>query len=475
MGENKGLWLKVGQLLSLNDDSWKELEGISEGENIPPIEKEDFLPYLEALFKKEGFSLSREPEFPGIPASLSQVHRWYEKEDTNPWALKVQLPGMKEVISDQLQLLGIMGKAQSLAPEKKSFNTNDYHQTLKDNFQQELDYQQERQNIKALSPLMDRFNTAKVCQLHPNIQGESFITMSWERGDSWSYVLRHYDFKEKRRLATELVAQFFYQYFCLGRAQGDFHPGNFLFNRLNDSVSITWLDLGQCLNPSLMQRRALFLVIKELLNDGQSELGPYFKAWNFDLKKLAPISDRLPLLLSRICHPLLVNSPISLKDWHLKKDIDNILGEDKWWFRTAGSPELFMSIRCWIGLFSMLESLQVPVNYHQIWLEIEGEIEDQLPKVSLPEATLSQASFNDLAKKLSVRIYKEEKLSVSLDLPARAILELESFIKEDTLKEMKKSGVFLDKIIAQELQKGLKPGTIIDYRDGSKRYNVCLS
>ncbi len=478
MGENKGLWLKVGQLLSMNETSWKELEGLSEGEHIAALPLEEIQPYVEALFTQENLQFIGELADPGIPASLSQVHLWQMKEPSQKWALKVQLPGMKEVIEDQLSLLGLMDKASALRSEKKNFNTHEYHETLKQNFEQELNYRCERQNIQNLKRLSERYPLAKIPSLHPEYQGESFITMSWEEGDSWSDVLKNYSPKEKKSLGVQIITQFLYQYFCLGRSQGDFHPGNFLFQRVNEDVAITWLDLGQCLTPSLQQRRSLFLAITNFLDSSSEEkinLGPFFKAWKFNLEKLAPIADRLPLLLSRLFYPFLVNAPLNLKDWKLKSEIDTILGDDKWWFRTAGSSELFMSIRCWIGLFTMLESLQVPLNYYQIWQEVSYEIQESLPKIQLPRAQLSSVSFNDLAKKLNVKIYKEEKLSVDLNLPARAIMDIENFIKKDTLNEMKKNGISLEKIVQEQLKNGLKPCTIIDYHHSHKRYLVTLS
>lgn len=480
MGESKGLWLKVGQMLSLHAESWQDLEKIPQSENIPSLHREEFEPYLKSLFQAENVkeSLVECLQYPGLAASLSQVHSLGLNEEDSmgiPWVMKVKLPGIKEVIEDQLGLFGLLSKVNSLTDEKKSFSTHDYQNTIHKSFEKELDYEEERQNLKLMQKLCIRFpKTSVVPRLHPKLQGLDFITMEQLSGDSWETVLKSYSYEEKQSLGEELFKQCLFQYFCLGHGQGDFHPGNFFFNKDSGKTSIGWIDLGQCLRPSLKERRALFLAINGLLNQENLALGPLFSAWNFNLEKLSPIAERLPLLLTKIFAPLLFPNTFNLKDWHLKKDIDSILGEDRWWFRTAGSPELFLSIRAWIGLFSMLESLGVPLFFKGLWNELLPEIIHALPEVDLPKNDLKSVSFDDLAKKLRVQIFEGAHEKVSLELPARAIEEMDDFISPHTLGEMEKVGLNLNQITRDQLKNGLRPDVVVDYKEGQTRYLVTL-
>lgn len=327
---------------------------------------------------------------------------------------------------------------------------------------------------------MEAFNkrfpdTSEVAKLHPNLQGHDFIAMTEVTGDSWQDVLREYTFEEKKILAHELVRQVLYQYFCRGHCQGDFHPGNFFFKREDGTIKIGWIDLGQCLKPSIVERRALFLAINSLVASESRELGPLFAAWNFNIDKLSHITDRLPLLLSKVFSPFTYPSAFSLKNWHLKKEIDEILGDDRWWFRTAGSPDLFLSIRCWIGLFTMIEALEVNVYFKGIWIELMSEMKESIPEVTLPKATLEKVTYDDLATILHVQIFHGDVEKVSVQLPSRSLEHIEDLITPDTLEEMQKVGIELKDIISEQLHNGLRPGVVVDFKERDKRYLVTLS
>jgi hypothetical protein len=477
MGENKGLWLKVGQMLSLHPESWEGLEDLPKSEEIPSIDQSEITPYLKQLFNYHHLDL--EDIFPvihhpGLAASLSQVHE-VNTPSGEVWVLKAKLPGIKDVIEDQLSIFGLLQKAEGFQSEKRSFSTDAYQKSMTKSFANELDYEQERQNLNMMKSIEERFALAHVPKLHPTIQGDDFIVMEKLTGDSWSFVLENYSMKEKERLAHELVRQVLYQYFCRGHCQGDFHPGNFFFNRTQEGVNVGWIDLGQCLHPTTIERRALFLAIDDLMTGENLALGPIFAAWNFDLKKLAPIAERLPLLLTKLFYPFLYPHKMDLKTWHLKKDIDEILGEDRWWFRTAGSPDLFLSIRCWIGLFSMIEALNVSVFYKGLWLELREEMLELIPNVELPKVNLKNVSFNDMAKHLHVHVFENGHEKVAVQLPARAIADVSDFISNETQAEMKRVGINLDDLVKKHLKSGLIPGTVVDFSEGEKRYLVTLN
>ncbi|MCR9203473.1 MAG: AarF/UbiB family protein, partial [Halobacteriovoraceae bacterium] len=331
MGEKKGLWLKVGQMLSLHSESWEGLEGLPDSEEIPGIPKEDFLPYLEALFKESRNDLGKEfptIQFPGLPASLSQVHHVTDPHN-DQWVIKAKLPGIHDIIFDQLSLLGFVKRMESLQSEKRSFETSAYQKSIRESFERELDYEQERTNLLDFQKLATRFPQAKIPKLHPTIQSNDFIVMEKMKGDSWKTVLENYTSNEKQQLGINLIEQFLFQYFCIGKAQGDFHPGNFFFQREGLKVDINWIDLGQCLSPTATERKALFYTINGLIKNQNMALGPLFSAWNFNLERLSPIANRLPLLLTKIFQPFTYAAAFNLKEWSLKKEIDQILGEDR--------------------------------------------------------------------------------------------------------------------------------------------------
>jgi len=476
MGDQKGLWLKVGQMLALNPESWESFEGIPAGGEVSVIPKEEMLPFLEHLFEEQGLDLHQNfpsIKFPGIAASLSQVHDLTDSQGKN-WVIKVKLPGIDEVVKNQLEMLGLIKKAGSLMSEKRQFAMDDYQKTFGESFDRELNYELERENIINCSELMTMTPSSYFPKLHPTIQGRNFIVMEKLEGIDFRSFSKEATTEEKSQLANLLTEQFITAYFALGKVQGDFHPGNFLIKREGQGLSIQWLDLGQTLSPSANERMALYLAISGALNGDALPLGGIFNAWDFDLNKLGHLSNRLPLLLHKFFAPILSTSSFNLSEWHLKKEVDEILGEDKWWFRTAGSSRFFLSIRQWIGLFSMLEELNVPIFFQGIWKKCEPKISQSLSGEEIKEVPLDGASFNDLAKTLRVKITKENGKDVEVTLPARAITEVIHFISPETLERMKEADVHLDKIILKALQNGLTPCTLVDYHDTEAHYQVSL-
>ncbi|MCR9205968.1 MAG: hypothetical protein NXH75_15400, partial [Halobacteriovoraceae bacterium] len=135
---------------------------------------------------------------------------------------------------------------------------------------------------------------------------------------------------------------------------------------------------------------------------------------------------------------------------------------------------LFLSIRCWIGLFSMLEALECPLFFKGIWLELEKEMESALSSDPLPSSSLESITFDDLAKTLKVQIFRKNVEKVHVTLPARAIEDIESFLSPETLKEMEKVNIRLKQIISEQMKKGLTPGTVMDFKDSISRYLVTL-
>lgn len=489
MGKEKGLWLKFGQLLSLKTESWEGLEKLTQEHEVPSLEKEDILPYIEHLFSEVEKSFEEEfPQitFPGLAASLSQVHHIKDKEN-NDWVIKVKLPDIENVLKDQLNILGLAKIVTPVQSEKRRFSIDDYQSSITQNFQKELDYENERKNIQTFSILEQKFCSAKVAKCHPNIQSPDFTIMTKLKGSTWKEVIENFSFKDKRKLANNLISQFIYQYFYMGVAQGDFNPGNFFFEKtLKEDVVIKWIDLGQCLRPEKVKRKALFDVIQSItLSDqvnlktpnkmtSEISLGPIFSAWNFNLDKLAPIASKLPLLLTKIFTPFSYNFAFNLNNWHLKKDFEQILGDDKWWFRTAGEPDLFLSIRCWIGLFDMLKQLNVPIFFKGIWQECSYEIGELLSDITLPDSELKNIKLDDISKNLNVKIIRSGIEKVNVTLPSRALEDLDTFLSARVKDEIKNAGIDLKNIVTQQLQNGLLPGKVLDVTLSEEHYIVTL-
>lgn len=473
MARNGGMWQKLGQMLSVQSPKWEELQVLASGEDHQQIPKEDFRTYIESLFEAEGFDQSEILSISdkGMSASLSQVHEIRLKNSNQrKWVIKAKLPGIEQVIEDQLKVFQIVALGEKVASEKKSFSTKSYLKTFKDSFSRELDYQRERRNLEVLRQENIDNNTL-IPALHHKLQGSDFIIMEKMEGESWDSVIHNWSAKDKRRAGHALFDQFIYQYFIVGLAQGDFHPGNFLFKKNSEQVTVSWIDLGQSLTPGLTQRKALFSAIQKTESES---IGNLFYAWGFDLKKLSPLQDRLPLILQTIFSPLMSESAFYLSEWKLKEQLEKVMGQDKWWFRTAGSSELFVSIRCWLGLQGMLEQLKIPLHLGQIWREATYKIEPLLDTITLEEARFEKVSFSDMAKTLKIEMTKGEQLLVNISLPALAIDSIAQQLSSEVQHLIKSHSIDLEKIIEDSISQGLKPQVLVDVTDNEKHILVSL-
>jgi len=116
MGNNKGLWLKLGQMLSIKSEQWKELGELPTGKSVQTIPAQEFDSYIQSLFNEENldFTTIQKIIYPGVAASLSQVHEAeLTSEKTERWIIKAKLPGIHEVVADQLKVFKLAGMSKN--------------------------------------------------------------------------------------------------------------------------------------------------------------------------------------------------------------------------------------------------------------------------------------------------------------------------------------------------------------------------
>jgi ribosome maturation protein Sdo1 len=122
----------------------------------------------------------------------------------------------------------------------------------------------------------------------------------------------------------------------------------------------------------------------------------------------------------------------------------------------------------------MLEELNTPFYFSQIWSELSYEISPLLKRVTLDSSILEQITLKDLAKTLVIKIKEKGITKVEITLPARALEEVPSLLSSQTKLEMEKAGIDITKVVEHHLKQGLKSETVVDFTDGTKHYLVEL-
>jgi predicted unusual protein kinase regulating ubiquinone biosynthesis (AarF/ABC1/UbiB family) len=246
LGQMRGAAMKVGQVLSTVDFT-----------AIPESEREEFkttlaalrddvppLPFrkVEKLLKDElgmpinaAFAEFEEEAF--AAASIGQVHR-ATTLDGRAVAVKIQYPGIAEAVETDLRNLQmLLPLVKRLAP---GLDVKALAQELRERIGDELDYEVEAQNHRAMARAYRGHPFAYVPPVDTQLSHRRVLVTELLVGRRFEAV-KALGEAERDRFA-EIVFRFFFGTLNhLRRAAGDPHPGNYL---LLDDGRVGFLDFG---------------------------------------------------------------------------------------------------------------------------------------------------------------------------------------------------------------------------------------
>ncbi|HZI63887.1 MAG TPA: AarF/UbiB family protein [Thermoanaerobaculia bacterium] len=265
-------FVKLGQILSTRADLLpvSYLEALSRlQDNVDPFPFAE----VEAIVQQElGVRLSKAfAEFDPQPlaaASLGQVHR-AALRDGRAVAVKVQRPGIRETIAEDLEALA---QAAELADKHTAIGRRYRFSELVEEFRRslvrELDYRQEAENLRLLGKNLERFPRLVVPQPVEAYSTSRVLTMDYVRGRKITEVgpLARLDI-DGEALADDLFRAYLHQILVDGVFHADPHPGNVF---ITEDGRLALLDLGMVgrLTPA-MQEKLLKLVLA--IADGRGE------------------------------------------------------------------------------------------------------------------------------------------------------------------------------------------------------------
>jgi predicted unusual protein kinase regulating ubiquinone biosynthesis (AarF/ABC1/UbiB family) len=246
LGQMRGAAMKVGQVLSTVDFA-----------AIPESEREEFKATLAKLrddvpplpFKRVEKLLRDEL---GVPldeafedfeheafaaASIGQVHRAVTAQGKRV-AVKIQYPGIAEAVdSDMRNLTMLLPLVKRLAP---GLDVKALAQELRERIGDELDYEVEAQNHRAMARAWRGHPFAYVPAVDTNLSRRRVLVTELLEGRRFEAV-KALPEAERDRFG-EIVFRFFFGTLRhLRRAAGDPHPGNYL---LLDDGRVGFLDFG---------------------------------------------------------------------------------------------------------------------------------------------------------------------------------------------------------------------------------------
>src|SRR4051812_24412965 len=247
LGTMKGAAMKLGQVMSFLDvglvpeeyreEFQRKLGALRDA--APKVRFSDMKKVIESeLGEKLSAVFSEFDEAPIAAASIGQVYRARLADDGREVAVKVQYPGVAGAVRADMQNLGmIMSLMKRMAP---GLDVKAVTSEIRERIEEELDYELEAQNQKALARIFRGHPFIVVPDVVSSLSRERVLVSEYVVGVGFE-ALKEGSQAERDRLG-EIVFRFFLG--CLYRHHqfsGDPHPGNFL---LLDDGRVAFLDFG---------------------------------------------------------------------------------------------------------------------------------------------------------------------------------------------------------------------------------------
>ncbi|MEN9596395.1 MAG: hypothetical protein RL236_829 [Pseudomonadota bacterium] len=474
LADARGISLKVGQLFAAVEGG-NEFQRLTD--SVPALPLKIMLPVLE---KSLGFSpkvIFKNIQPATAAASLGQVHL-AEFHDGTPVAIKIRYPDIANAVQTELKLANLMpniGKVQEWG-----FDLNAYKQTLFNTLQRELNYRIEAQTQTTFHENV-RVPRLEIPRVYDEFSSDCVLVQSRATGVTFPEII-HWSESERRLIAETLLQTLFTSLFLMGDVHADPHNGNTFYNHAHNGTMVTLLDFGCTVSLTEIRRLALLKLIIGCRKKSAVNPLECFVALGFDAQKLAQIQGALPLLSQMLLRPFLVDHVFNLSEWQLEKNITDLLGEKRWWFRSAGAADLMLLMRAFQGLMQQLQQLQINLNWWKLLEKSVGNALLQkardviLPSVNLIKTEFKTLDFASQATKLHVNITQNNQTLVALTLPAEAVLDLENLVPENVRAALEKSGdCDLSSILTRLKLDGLSPQILFEYTLNEKSYRIWLA
>jgi len=269
------VFIKLGQLLASRADLLPEryLQALGRlHDDVTPFAFTDAIRIVEdELAVKPSKAFREFDEAPIAAASLGQVHRAVLR-DGREVAVKIQRPGVRERVFDDLNTLGDV--AQMLERSGRVARSLDLPRVL-DEFHHamlsELDYRQEARHMSAIAHRLRRFERIVVPRPVDDFTSAQVLTMDYIAGVKVTKVSAvEWTEIDGAALAHDVFRAYLQQVLIDGFFHADPHPGNVL---LTDDHRLALVDLGLVGRLSNAVQERLFRLVLAIADGRGDEAG----------------------------------------------------------------------------------------------------------------------------------------------------------------------------------------------------------
>lgn len=245
----RGPFMKLVQLIAAQGDALPEeyFDALSTvHDQAPPLPWEKVCPVLAAELRGSPEKVFRSIDPQAIAAaSLGQVYSAILPDGT-PVAVKVQYPGVREAVQNDLRVFRRLFRAQKVVgADLLRLRGLDYGHVFDDiaaRLKEELDYTREAANIDLFRRIYAGWEWVSIPRVYREFSTSRVLTMDLMGGKPLGAVLKsELLYEERERLAVRLSEMLNHEFYGVGIIHGDAHPGNKLIG--NDG-KIAQLDFG---------------------------------------------------------------------------------------------------------------------------------------------------------------------------------------------------------------------------------------
>lgn len=406
-------------------------------------------------------------------ASIGQVNKAYLKNGSKV-ALKVQYPRIEKSIKDQLKLLKILPVSENFGPMKKwGMEIGEYYQMIYDTLSKELNYLQEIDNQNKFAKSMQDLNCVKVAKIYSEFVSSKCYVQEFIEGDQLDKVIETWGILEKEELSKVMLKTFLYSVFKGSIIHEDSNHYNYLFQR-DDQIKVCVLDFGQCIKVDKNYQKALIKLFDMTINETDEDPFGYLVDLGFNQDKLSHIHGSLPVVMRILLAPFCAKYNYDLKSWNYKENIEKVLGDSRWWFRSAGGVKFFEIMKSFVGIKNMLERLEVKINWNDVYVDTLSLIDNDWNSYQTSTFLDKKFTFYTVAKNLKVQVIEDSKVKVDASFPASTLIEIEDFLNANVLVQLENNGVNTKEVIRKKMASGLMPGEVFFQKVDNKEYRVWL-
>jgi predicted unusual protein kinase regulating ubiquinone biosynthesis (AarF/ABC1/UbiB family) len=476
----RGGAMKIGQMFS---EIGGETPFIQLTRGVAPYPFEDMLPELEQGLGQPVEDVFESLDDTGIAASLGQVHRGVLLDGTDV-AVKIRYPGIVSAVEAEMKLVGMI---PGVGPAKKwGIDLDGYKRSLKENMDRELDYRTEARRQSAFRAAN---KVADLCvpEIIPHLCSEGVLVQRWEDGRYLEDIV-NWSENDRHTVARIVLSTLFHCLFVSGTLHGDPHMGNALYRKTaRAEPEVVLLDYGCTVDITEPQRAALLELIIAV-HEGQNI--PAFDClcdMGFEKEKLEYIREDLVEAMQVLLAPFKGEALFDPETWPIQQRFEDLMGERRWWLRSAGPPESLFCVRIFHGAISQMKGLGINLSW---WHVLQATVGPEAVQAATMRLADRRKASNGLttspkpvqeedrpvkSKELRVLVTENDKRIVSITMPARAAYDLIDIMPEDVITHIRATGALdLEEVVSRVKQTQAEAQSLFEHDREARHYRVWL-